>query len=102
MALAWMFLRAGDVELLPVAREPGVGDLPFAGRQLLGLRRWIGDIERVEMHPAVALREEPHPVVVGQELYGGRSEAATRLAYPGVVMERVDHACLARLRIERD
>jgi hypothetical protein len=97
-----MHLGAGDVELLPSRASDALGDLPLARRQLLRLRRGIGDVERVEVHPAVALREEPHALVVGQELDARRSEAAARLANPRIVVQRVDDAGLAGVGIDGD
>ena len=52
------------------------------------------------MHPAVAFGEEPDPLVVGQELDGRASEAASRFPHPRIVVQQVDDARLAGLGIE--
>ena len=49
----------------------------FARRQLLRLRAVGRDVERVEVHPAVALGEEPDALVVGQELEARCAAAAS-------------------------
>ena len=69
-------------------------------RQLLRLRALGRDVERVEVHPAVALGQERDAPVVGQELRACCRRA--RLAHPRFVLQRVDDPRLPGLRLERD
>ena len=68
------------------------------------LRAFDGHVERIEVHPAVALGEEPDSFVVGQELDGHSPEPATSPSFPHprIVVQQIDDARLARLGVERD
>ena len=98
-----MLLGARDVELLLVRGERHRFDLPLSLRQLL--RRWTirGGVDRVEVHPAVALGEEPEALLIRHpaERRIVRARPA-ELAHPRIVVQRVEHARLARLRIDDD
>ena len=102
MPLARMLFAGGDEEPLAVARERGVLDLPRAGRELLRLRGRVADVDGVQVHPAVALRQEPHALVVVQKRRARRAEPAAGLANPRIVVQHVDDAALSGLRIEQD
>ena len=103
MPLAGMLFARGDVELLAVAGNLRRRDLPFARSQLNRLCAFDRHVERVEVHPAVALGEEPDAFVVGQELDGRRPKAASAaFPHPRIVVQQVDDARLARFRVERD
>ena len=102
LSLAGMLLRAGDVKLPPVGREIRGRDLPRARRELLRLRVRVAHVERVQVHPPVALRQEPDAAVVRQELESGRSETSARFAHPRVVVQVIDDVRLAGVGVERD
>ena len=97
-----MDLGAGDVELLAVARQlrAVISHLPVVS--CFGLASGRRDIERVEVHPAVALREEPDAVRVGQELDAGIAAEPRPPPAPTRRRAAVDDLRLAGLGIERD
>ncbi len=102
VAVAGIGFRRNDQEARPVRRQLRVGDLPGAARQLPRRRirrRQIGD---VEVHPAVALRQEPQPRRPRHEAHRRRRRA--RLiegADPGRVLQVFDDASAAWSRPER-
>ncbi len=90
MALAGMDLGTDEVELLPILRQADFRDLPPPRRQLTCGRVRLRSVDRVQMHPTVAFRQEPQVLFVGGKPERlARAEAAD-VADPRVVMQRVD------------
>ena len=76
-------------------------DLPAPARQLPRRGRRIGEIDDVEVHPSVALGEEPEAAIVREKARRAAVEGAAT-AHPRLVADVIDHARLAGLGFDRD
>ncbi len=107
---ARMHLARGEEDLRAVLRQPGARDLPFPARERFRRRFRGGHVQRVEMHPALALGEHQDAFVVGQPGEAAAAEPpaapAARagihraLPDPRVVVQGVDGGGLSRRRVE--
>ncbi len=101
MALAGVRLGRHDEELLSVRRQLRVGDFPRPAGQLLRRRigrRQIGD---VEVHPTIALGEEPQARRARHEAHRRRRRPRfVQGPHPGRVLQVLDDAGRARRRPE--
>ena len=103
LAIAGVGLGRRDQELRAVGRELRVGDLPGAARELARRRLRRGEIGDVEVHPAVALGQEPEPRRAGHEAHRGRRRAGlVEGADPGGVLHVLDDPRRAGRRAEGD
>ncbi len=99
MPLAGMHFGGRQVELLLVVRHLRRCHFPPTRGDLLRFRVLTRDVECVQVHPAVALGQEPRALVVGEKLHRGSEPG---FADPRLVVQRVNHARLAGVGIEGD
>ena len=103
MPLAGMALARRQIEPLPVAGEGDRRHLEPPGGELPGLRPGLGRIQRVQVHPAVALGDEPDAASVRQpsEALGAKGPSGV-VQNPRVIVKLVQHPALPRVTVEGD
>ena len=98
VALARMHLGAGDVERLPVGRQRRPRRSPIC--RCVSWRRRMRRpcrVDGVEVHPAVALRQEPDVLLSGSQPNDGSfGPEPADLPHPRVVVQRVEDAASCR------